>query len=196
MKKSIILALVTLVMGLGSAQATEKIWTLDPSHSNIKFSVKYLKLADVDGRFTNAEAKVVVGKDFTDAKVDVAIDVNSVNTDNAKRDDHLKSPDFFDVKKFPKITFKSKSIKKVDEQNYVVAGDLTMHGVTKPVELKTVYLGQEKDAFGNTRSLLVATTSLKRFDYGIKFNKLTDAGAIVVSDEVEVKLNLQFIAAK
>lgn len=191
-------AVLTLALALINIPAAKaQNWELDSMHSNIKFSVKYLKLSDVDGRFTDFKATLSTKdgnfKDLKDAKVTTEIAVKSINTDIAKRDEHLRSPDFFDEAKYPKITFVSTGIKALGDNNYEISGKLTMKNVTKDIVLKAQYLGLDKDGYGMTRAMWHAEGMIKRYDYGIKFNKVTEAGSILISDEVKIGLNLQFI---
>ncbi|MGC8823442.1 MAG: YceI family protein [Bacteroidales bacterium] len=176
----------------GVTQAQSK-WTVDKVHSTVKFSVQHLVISEVEGSFRNFDGSIVSkNDDFTDAIIEFSVDVNSINTDNEMRDNHLKSDDFFNVGKFPKMTFKSKSFKKVSGNKYELIGDLTIRDVTKPVKFDVVYGGTVKDPYGNIKAGFKATTVINRFDYGLKWSALTEAGGAVVGNEVNVVLKLEF----
>jgi polyisoprenoid-binding protein YceI len=172
-------------------------WALDASHSNVNFTVDYLVVSEVDGRFGKVEGTMQSTKeDFSDAKATISIDVNSINTDNEKRDGHLKSPDFFDAANHPTITFKANSFKKVKGAQYKVSGDLTMRGVTKKITMDAQHLGNKKDGNGNMRSFWKTNFAVNRQDYGVSWKNTTAAGEAVVGDEVRLKINAQFVMQK
>ena len=173
---SALLALFSLV----SINAQSK-WTVDKSHSKVQFSVTHLIIAEVTGQFKSFDANVEASKDdFTDAKIEFSADVNSVTTDNEGRDKHLKSDDFFNAEKFPKITFVGKSFKKVNGKNYKLVGDFTIRDVTKQITLDVVYNGSVKDPWGNTKAGFKIKGEVNRFDYNLKWNTLMEAGGAVV----------------
>ncbi|MEO0894991.1 MAG: YceI family protein [Bacteroidota bacterium] len=190
--KKIALILAALVMGLSSyAQST---WAIDGSHSTVGFSIVHLVITEVNGTFGKYDGKLVTSKDdFSDASIDFKIDVASISTGNGQRDGHLKSGDFFDAEKFPSITFKGKSLTKVEGNKYKLVGDLTMKGVTKEVTLDTKYTGTVVGAYGKTRAGFKITGELDRFDYGLKWDAATEAGNLVVSKEVELDINIQLV---
>jgi len=172
-------------------------WGVDNAHSSVKFSVSHLVISDVEGNFKKYTGEVSAAKpDFTDASVDFSVDVASINTDNDMRDKHLKSPDFFDVEKYPSMTFKSTSVKKLSGNKYELNGDLTIHGVTKPVKFDVSYGGTVNDGMGNTKAGFKAKTVINRFDYGLKWSKATEAGGMVVGKDVTIDMNLEFAKAK
>lgn len=172
-------------------------WTVDKVHSTVKFSVQHLVISEVEGSFRSFDGSIVSkNDDFTDAAIDFTVDVNSISTDNEMRDNHLKSDDFFNAAKFPTMTFKSKSFKKVSGNKYELVGDLTIRDVTKPVKFDVVYGGTVKDPFGNIKAGFKATAVINRFDYGLKWNALTEAGGAVVGNEVNVSLKLEFTKAQ
>jgi polyisoprenoid-binding protein YceI len=176
-----------------TVQAQTK-WAIDASHSNIQFSVSHMVVAEVSGRFGEFSGTVITTKDdFTDAKGEVTIKTASVNTDNAKRDEHLKSDDFFDALKYPEIKFISKSVAKAADDSYLVEGELTMKGITKPIKLEAVYKGQIKDPWGGTRAGWKAKSSLDRFDYGLTWNKLIESGGLVVGRTIELNFNVELV---
>ncbi len=169
-------------------------WTIDASHSNIQFTVSHMVVAEVTGRFGEFSGTVTTAKeDFADAKADVTIKTGSINTDNTKRDEHLKSEDFFDAVKFPESKFISKSVAKAADGTYIISGDLTMKGITKPIQLEAVYKGQVKDPWGGTRAGWKAKSSLDRFDFGLTWNKLIDTGGLVVGRIVELNFNVELV---
>jgi polyisoprenoid-binding protein YceI len=172
-------------------------WTVDNAHSSVKFTVTHLVITEVEGNFKSFSGNIVTtNPDFTDASVDFSVDVKSINTDNEMRDNHLKSADFFNADKFPQMTFKSSSFKKVSGNKYELAGDLTMHGITKKVKFDVTYGGSVKDPYGNTKAGFKAIATINRFDYELKWNPVTEAGGAVVSPEVGISLRLEFSQAK
>jgi polyisoprenoid-binding protein YceI len=151
-----------------------------------------MMVSETEGNFKSFTGNVSAQKeDFSDLNADFSIQVNSINTDDEKRDGHLKSPDFFDAEKYPTITFKSTSFKKADEKTYKLAGQLTMHGVTKPVTFDVKYNGTAKDPYGNTKAGFRASTVVKRSDYNISWNKVLDTGGFALSDDVQVFVNIE-----
>ncbi|HPO64831.1 MAG TPA: YceI family protein [Bacteroidales bacterium] len=189
------LAAAFLLAGLfaqGGLQAQSK-WQVDKAHSTVKFSVQHLVISEVEGSFRTFDGSIVSkNDDFTDAVIDFSVDVNSINTDNEMRDNHLKGDDFFNAAKFPKMTFKSKSFKKVSGNKYELVGDLTIRDVTKTVKFDVTYGGTAKDPYGNIKAGFKASAVINRFDYGLKWNALTEAGGAVVGNEVNVSLKLEF----
>ena len=188
MKRTILLLFVTLLVGGASAQST---WTVDKSHSKIGFSVTHMVVAETEGQFKTFDINVNTPKDdFNGAAVEFTADVASIDTENEKRDGHLKSEDFFNAEKYPAITFKGK-LEKVGAK-YQLKGDLTIKETTKPVTLDVAYGGNVK-AFGGERAGFKVTGSIKRFDYGLKWDKTIEDGSLVVGDEVQIigKIELQ-----
>lgn len=172
-------------------------WNVDNAHSNVRFTVPHLVISEVEGSFKKFNGSVTASKpDFTDANVDFTIDVNSINTDNDYRDKHLKSDDFFNAEKYPNMTFKSTSFKKVSGNKYVLAGNMTIRDITKPVKFDVVYGGTAKDGYGNTKAGFKATTKINRFDYNLKWNTLTEAGGATVGKDITIDLKLEFAQAK
>ncbi|SOD78218.1 YceI family protein [Spirosoma fluviale] len=167
-------------------------WTLDKSHSNLGFTVTHMMLSEVDGKFQNFDVKMTSSKpDFTDAQIDLTADVSSINTNQEKRDGHLKSADFFDAAKYPTLAFKSKSISKVSGNKYKLMGDLTMHGVTKPVTLDAVITGPVTNP-QNKKTLagFKVTGEVKRADF-----TLGTIPAAVVSDEIAIRATGELVKA-
>ena len=168
-------------------------YKIDAAHSEITFKVKHLMITTVTGHFTKFDATLEAKKeDFTDAKVTFEADVDSITTNNEQRDGHLKSEDFFAAEKFPKLTFTSTAFEK-DGGDYILKGDLTLRGVTKPIELSVEYGGTATDPWGQVKAGFEATGKINRKDFGLSWGAVTEAGGVVVSDEVKLSLNVQFI---
>lgn len=168
-------------------------WTLDRSHSNIGFSVEHMLVSETTGKFRKFDGTFKAEKaDFTDAEVEFTADVNSIDTEDEKRDGHLKSDDFFNAEKFPQIKFKSKGFKKLKDNKYALNGDLTIRDITKNVDWAVITSGIQKDPWGNTKAGFKATLIINRFDYGLKWNTLTEAGGAVVGKDVTIKVNVEF----
>lgn len=165
-------------------------WSLDKAHAKLGFGATHLLVSSVEGNFKSFDAKITSSKsDFSDAVVELSADVSSVNTDNDKRDTHLKSADFFDAAKYPTLTFKGKSLKLVSGKKYTLSGDLTLHGVTKPVVLDVVYNGTIEHPYTKKQVAgFKVSGAIKRSDFGI-------GGSVpggVVSDEIEISANAEF----
>ncbi|HEY6299781.1 MAG TPA: YceI family protein [Candidatus Binatus sp.] len=170
-------------------------WQIDPAHTNVEFSVRHMMISNVKGQFQKTSGTVDVnGKDPTSAKIDATIDATSINTRVDKRDAHLKSPAFLDVDKFPTITFKSTKVEVDGPGKWKVTGDLTLHGVTKPVVLEVEGTGAPiNDPMGNTRAGASATTKIKRSDFGLTWNQPLEAGGVMVGDEVAISIDVEAI---
>jgi polyisoprenoid-binding protein YceI len=194
MKKTFFLSMLGL---LPLALIAQTKWTVDFAHSSIKFTVTHLVISEVEGQFNTYTGSVTAtNADFTDAAIDFTVDVNSINTDNGMRDKHLKSPDFFDVAKFPQITFKGSSFKKITDNKYELYGDLTLHGITKQVKFDVIYGGTANDGYGNIKSGFKATTTVNRFDYDLKWNAITEAGGAVAGKDVTIVVRLELTKEK
>ncbi len=192
-----ILAVLALAMAITFNSFAQTTWVIDNAHSKVKFSVTHLVISEVDGNFGIYDGVLTSSApDFADASIDFSVDVNSINTENGARDKHLKSGDFFNVEQFPKMVFKSASWKKSGEQNYLLDGDLTIRDVTKHVTFNVVYGGSTKDGYGNVKAGFKATAVINRFDYGLKWNTITEAGGAVVGKDVTITLNLEFAQKK
>ena len=193
MKKTIII-LSSLFLGFTSINAQEAKWAFDKSHSKIQFDVAHMVISEVSGQFQEYEGTVIASKeDFSDAKIDFSIDVKSIDTDDEKRDGHLKTPDFFDVAKYPKITFKSKSMKKTGKNQYKLTGDYTMHGVTKEITLDVKYGGTVKDPYGNIKAGFKITGIINRTDFGLKYNSVMDTGGMMLGEEITITCRVELI---
>lgn len=187
--KRLFAALPLLVAGLAHADAAE--WKLDASHTKIGFTVPHLVVSSVEGRFKSATAKIEIDDaDLTKSQVSVEVDTASVDTDDAKRDDHLRGPDFFDVKKFPKLTFKSTKVVKAGA-GYKLTGDLTIRDVTKPVTLDATLSAPVKTPWGNQARAAKLTGKVKRAEFGLKWNKALEAGGVVVGEEVTINVSAE-----
>ncbi len=172
-------------------------WGIDASHSTVKFAVSHLAVSEVEGTFKAFNGSIEAPTaDFVNAKVSFDVDVNSINTDNEMRDKHLKSDDFFNAEKFPKMSFVSTSFKKTSGNNYILEGNLTVRDVTKKVSFVVTYGGTVKDPYGNIKAGFKATGKMSRKAYGLKWSALTEAGGAVVGDEVTMNLRLEFAQAK
>lgn len=203
MKQFVYTTLLTLSLSL-AAQAADKakavakpaasalaqgVYDLDPMHSSINFEIPHLVISSVEGKFKTFSGKVTVDGKFTNSKVEAEADIASIDTSVADRDNHLKSPDFFDAAKYPKMTFKSTSITG-DEKSFKLNGDLTIKGTTKKVTFTGSYKGAVKDAYGNNKIAFVAEAKINRQDYGLTWSKAVEAGP-VVGDEVTITLKIQ-----
>ncbi|MEP6951726.1 MAG: YceI family protein [Ginsengibacter sp.] len=168
-------------------------WLIDPAHSEIHFKIKHLVISTVTGSFKKFEGTVESEKDdFSDAVIRFSADTASVDTNNEQRDGHLKSDDFFNAEKYPKLTFVSTSIEK-DEDEYTVTGNLTIKDVTKPVELDVEYGGTTKDLYGQTKAGFDITGKIDRQEYGLKWSAITEGGGLVASDTVKLVMSIQVI---
>lgn len=184
---------VTLLAVAAPSFAFASAWEIDSSHSSAQFGVKHMMVSTVRGTFSNVKGTVNLDdKDITKSTIEATLDATTVNTNEPKRDEHLRSPDFFDVAKYPTITFKSTKVAKAGKDKLNVTGDLTMHGVTKPVVLAVEGPTPEtKDAWGNVRRGATATTKIKRSDFGLTWNKALEAGGVAVGDEITITLDLE-----
>ncbi len=170
-------------------------WQMDPAHSNFQFKIRHLTVSNVKGDFSKLQGVVIIDdQDITRLKVEVAIDVASVSTGHGQRDEHLRGPDFFDVTKYPTITFISNKVIKTDTNRLKVIGDLTLHGVTREVTVDVEGPTPEvKDPWGNFRRGATATTKINRREFGLTWNKVLDTGGLVVGDEVNIYVEVELI---
>lgn len=167
-------------------------WVIDPTHSEVQFKVKHLMVSTVTGLFSRYEGKLEMdGDDFDDAKITFSADVSSISTGNEQRDEHLKSAEFFDVVQYPSLVFVSTSMTRTGTDTYLLNGRLTLHGVTKPITLKTEYGGQMQDFYGQTKAGFEVVGTIQRKEFGLNWDGVTEAGGIVVSDDVKLVLNIQ-----
>lgn len=169
-------------------------WTIDPAHTEIGFKVKHLVISTVSGKFTSFEGKLEGEiEELEKAKINFSADIDSIHTGVEQRDGHLKSPDFFDAAKFPKLTFVSNRIKSDGGDDYTIDGDLTIKGVTRPVTLKAEFGGVQTSLYGQTVAGFEVTTKINRQDYGLTWSAVTEAGGIVVADDVKFIANVEVI---
>jgi polyisoprenoid-binding protein YceI len=168
-------------------------WAADTAHSTLGFSVKHLGIATVRGSFDEFEGKLELGDDLSTAKVSGSAKVASINTSEPQRDAHLKSADFFDAEAYPELTFESTGAKAIDDDTFEIVGDLTMHGVTKPITLRAEIQGSETDPWGNERIGLEITGQLNRSEWGMKFNQALGSGNLLVSDVVKLALDVSAV---
>ncbi|NTX04985.1 YceI family protein [Myxococcus sp. CA051A] len=172
-----------------------KTWQLDTTHTTVGFMVRHMVVAKVHGRFTRFEGKVEVnGDDLAQGSAEVKIDVSSIDTGVEQRDNHLRSPDFFDAAAFPKLIFRSKRVQDAGKGHYRVVGDLTIRDVTREVVLETELLGKVKDPWGNERLAFQASTSIDRKDFGLSWNQALEAGGLLVGERVDITLDVQAVA--
>lgn len=191
-KSAIFAGVLTLVTAAASAQVSK--WQIDPAHSEADFTIKHMGISNVHGRFGSVNGTLALDeKDIARSNVNATIDVTSVDTGVAQRDQHLKSPDFFDVAKFPQMTFVSKGLSNVNGQ-LQLNGDLTIHGVTKPVALALEGPSKEQlDPYGKIRRAFSGTTTIHRQDFGLTWNGNLKSGDSVVGDDVKVELDIELI---
>jgi len=170
-------------------------WQMDPDHSSFQFKIRHLTVSNVKGDFNKSRGVVTIDdQNITNLKVEVFIDAASVNTGHAQRDEHLRGPDFFDVTKYPTITFVSKKVIKADTDRLKVVGDLTIHGVTREITVDVEGPTPEvKDPWGNFRWGATATTKINRRDFGLTWNKVLDTGGLVVGEEVNIYVELELV---
>jgi len=169
-------------------------WNIDPSHSAIGFSVRHMVVSKTRGRFTKWSGQIRFDpQDPAASSVEVTIDPASIDTADAQRDGHLRSADFFDVEKFPTASFRSTKVEAAGRDRYRIAGDLTVHGVTRPVVLDTTYEGSGKDPWGGERAGFVASTSIDRKDFGLEWNKALETGGLLVGEKVELSLEIEAV---
>lgn len=170
-------------------------WVLDPSHSEVEFKVKHMMISNVSGEFKKFDATVETeGEDFMTAKVTFTADIDSINTGADQRDGHLRSADFFDAANFPQLKFVASKYENVDNDgSYEVWGDLTIRGVTKNIKLDAEFGGVIKDPYGNTRAGISVNGKINRKDFGLTWHGVTETGSLIVSDDVRIHINLEFV---
>lgn len=186
----------TVLLGslISNVYALEGKYNFDPSHAKVGFEVAHMVISNVEGRFNKFDGSLEAGKKLSDLKIEATIDVNSVTTEDGERDKHLKSADFFDAEKFPKMTFVSTKISGTDKK-LVIHGKLTIKDVTKDVVLNGTLSKEIKDPWGNQRVAITGKTKINRKDYGLNFNKVAEFGP-VVGDEVTINISTEAVKAK
>jgi polyisoprenoid-binding protein YceI len=176
--------------------ATTK-WVIDPMHSEVQFKVKHLVISTVTGFFKSFEGTMETeGDDFTNAEIAFALNIDSIDTNQTQRDGHLKSAEFFDAEKYPQITFKSTSFEKTGDDEYELKGDLTVKDVTKPVTLAAEYGGSADDFYGNTKAGFEVTGKINRKDFGLTWDGITEAGSVVLGEDIKLLINIQLAKQK
>jgi polyisoprenoid-binding protein YceI len=169
------------------------LWKIDPAHSDVSFKVKHLVVSTVAGHFDTFDASIESTTDnFSDARIQFEADIASINTKNEQRDGHLKSADFFDASTFPKMSFVSTSVTPVSEHEMKVAGNLTMHGVTREIVFDAIYNGTVAGPGGAKVAGFELRAKVNRFDYGLQWNALTEAGGVMVGNEVKIDISAEF----
>lgn len=196
-RKPFAFLIALLILPLVAAGTARAAWELDPNHTGIHFKVRHLMVSSVRGDFEKFSGKVEFDeKNPLKATADIVIDAASINTRIAKRDEHLKSPDFLDVANYPTITFKSTGVKKGKGGKLEMAGALTIHGVTKPIVLKIDGPSKiAKDPMGNSHVGGSATTKINRKDFGLTWNKALETGGVLIGDEVEITIDIELVKA-
>ena len=186
---------LTLLSGfilLGAVAIAQTTWVFDKVHSNVSFNVEHLVISEVTGKFGSFKGEVVSSNDnFAGSTINFVIEVNSIDTDNERRDGHLKSDDFFNAEKYPSITFKGKSLKQVDGNKYKLKGDLTIRDITKTVVLDVKYGGTITDNRGNVKAGFKITGEINRFDYHLNWDAVMEAGGLIVGKDVEIVCNVE-----
>lgn len=187
MKKLVLFVVACVITSSVFAQT----WTLDNAHSSVKFSITHMVVSETEGNFKKFNAEVAATKaDFSDLKVSFTIQTASINTDNEKRDEHLRAEDFFNAEKYPEINFTSSKVL-IKGKDMTITGTLTMHGVSKTVTFTGKYNGTVKDPWGLQRAGFKLVTNIKRSDFNLTWNKTLDQGGLALSDEVQITVNIE-----
>ena len=173
---------------------TPGTWTIDPVHSDVSFTVRHMMVSKVRGAFRGVEGSVTVADNLLDSSVVATIDMASIDTGNEQRDAHIRSADFFEVETYPTMTFRSTAVRPAGD-GYTLLGDLSLHGITKGVELTLEFVGAGPDPFGGTRAGFSATTEISRSEFGIDISMPMDGGGVVVSDKVRINLEIEAVLA-
>jgi polyisoprenoid-binding protein YceI len=190
MFKHMLLGVAALMLLAGATQAEQ--WQADPAHSSVNFQVTHLVISKVNGKFNDFSSTLTFdGKDVSTGSVEMTVKTASIETGNDQRDTHLKSPDFFDAVKYPDMTFKSKKVIKGEGQKFQIIGDLTMRGVTKEITFNCEFFGSA-EMMGTMKAGFSAATRINRQDFGVSWSKTLDSGGLVVSNDVDITINLEF----
>ncbi|MGY6561860.1 MAG: YceI family protein [Luteibaculaceae bacterium] len=177
-----------------SSTETKTKWLVDPTHSEVQFKVKHLVISTVTGNFNSFNAEVETdGEEFEHASISFTADINSIDTNNADRDNHLKSADFFDAEKFPTLSFKSTAFTKKNGTNYTLTGDLTIKETTRTIVLDVDFGGTMKDPYGQFKAGFEITGRINRKEFGLTWSAVTEAGGVVVADEIKLIMNIQLV---
>jgi polyisoprenoid-binding protein YceI len=185
----------TMVVLDGIEVPGQGTWEIDPAHSGVSFVARYMMLSKVRGRFTRFSGRIQVGPTPEESSVEVTIDPTSIDTGMEMRDNHLRSPDFFEVELHPQITFKSTRVERTGQTTLKVVGDLTIRGVTRPVVLDAEYHGLGVGLRGDTRAAFAASTEIDREEYGVSWNQSLESGGVLVGRKVRIELDVQAVAA-
>ena len=167
-------------------------WNIDPIHSDVSFTVRHMMVSKVRGRFATFQGQINTAANFLESSVNASVDLASIGTNNEQRDAHIRSADFFEVEKYPTMTFNSTSVR-ADGEGYLLAGDLSLHGVTRAVEFALEFNGFTKDPYGGTRAGFSAHTQINRRDYGVNINMPMDGGGAVVGDKIDIALEVEAV---
>lgn len=169
-------------------------WTLDPTHSELNFRIKHLMITNVSGNIKKFTVGVTTsGDDFTTAKIKLDADLDSISTNNEQRDAHLRTGDFFEIEKYPQLHFQSEKITRKDDENFIVHGNLSIKGITKPVKLDVEMGGIATDPWGNEKAGFVVTGKINRADWGINFNSALETGGLLLGEEVKIAADIQLV---
>ena len=169
-------------------------WSIDTAHSEIQFRIKHLMISTVTGQFNKFDAEVETeNEDFATAKINFNADIDSISTNNTQRDAHLKANDFFNAEIHPRLSFKSEKLEKVDDENYLLHGILTMRGISRKEVLNVDFGGIMKDPWGNTRAGFEISGKVNRKNYGISFGGVTETGSVILGDDVKIQVNAEFV---
>ncbi len=171
-------------------------WKLDTAHTKLGFSARHMVIAEVEGQFKEFDINVDAGEDFIDSEIEVTIKTASIDTGNTDRDNHLKSSDFFDAANYPEIKFVSSSLERISDDEFKLKGDLTIKGISKPIELDVTYGGRIKDPWGNDRAGFQVEGKLNRFDYDLKWNSLMETGGAVVGKMIKLVCQVELIKSE
>ena len=171
-------------------------WKVDTAHTRLGFSARHMVISEVEGQFKDFDISVEAGEDFADSEIEVTIKTASIETGNSDRDNHLKSPDFFDAVNHPEMKFVSSSIEKTGEDEFKLKGDLTIRGISKPIELDVTYGGRIKDPWGNDRAGFQVEGKLNRFDYDLRWNNLMETGGAVVGKMIKLICHVELIKSE
>lgn len=195
--KTILISTLALVSAIFATAQTTK-WVVDDTHAKLGFKVTHFGISETEGKFTKFTSTVLSDKpDFSDSKIDLTVEVSSVDTDNDERDTHLKSADYFDLAKYPQIIFKGKALKPVTKNKYKLVGDFTMHGITKEVTLDVIYRGTvPQDPFGNTKAGFKISGTIDRTQWGLNWTGKLAGGDLLVGNDVELECNIELNKVK
>jgi polyisoprenoid-binding protein YceI len=171
-------------------------WAIDGSHSSVEFVVRHLVVARVRGRFDEFEGAITVGERPEDSAVEVAIRAGSVDTRDPQRDEHLRSPDFLDVDRYPTLAYRSTAVRPLGGERFTVEGELTVHGVTRAVPLDLTYRGTARDPWGNTKAVFSAITEVDREDFGLTWNQALETGGVLVGRKITVEIEVEAVLTR